>query len=452
MLFKEYRLLLLGVSLILFSCNQPKPKIALKENDPGVIHLLNDKLSETVLFDGFSPPVISRIMAYTSVAAYEAAIEGDTNFISYKNQLNGFSGVAPFNGKQKYIPEVALIRAFCRSGVYFTYRDYMLDTIEYELLDGLRNKYNKEDVLASMAYGDSIAAAVIAWAAKDGYAETRKMPYYVLKKKEWSWELTPSQFMEAVEPYWGLVRPFVMDSSSQFRPSGPPPFSTDKNSVFYKEAIKVYEAKGKLMMDDTSSANFWDCNPFVLKREGHVSVFKRQISPGAHWMGITQTACKLRQCGLKESCELYSQTAIVLADAFISCWEGKYQYDLLRPVTYINRYIDPKWKPLLETPPFPEYTSGHSVISSATAVVLEGYLGNKFSYTDSVEIPFGKAPRTFSSFKQAAQEAALSRLYGGIHYMFAIEDGQKQGEQIGNFQLQKIKTSKKKPLAVNTSI
>ncbi|MBK8706663.1 MAG: hypothetical protein IPN33_25840 [Saprospiraceae bacterium] len=144
----------------------------------------------------------------------------------------------------------------------------------------------------------------------------------------------------------------MLDSASQFRAPGPPAFSTDKSSVFYKHALEVYHAKDHLMGNDTATANFWDCNPFVLQREGHVSHFKRQISPGAHWLGITQTACKQENKTLTQSCEIYSRTAIALADAFIRCWDTKYTFDLLRPVTYINRYIDPQWRPLLKRPPF----------------------------------------------------------------------------------------------------
>lgn len=439
-------ILILGLFVLceLFSCNHGGKLKKAEINNPAYIHQLNNALSETVLFDGFSPPVSSRIFAYVNIAAYEAAIAADKKFISFESQLNDLSLLPKLTDTVNYIPEVAVVRAFCRSATYFTYRDFIMDSIEKTLLDTLSLYYDKNELAVSIAYGDSIAAGIVAWATKDRYAETRKKPFYVLQKEPWSWELTPPQFMEAIEPYWGMIRPFVMDSSSQFRATGPPVFSTDKNSSFYKEAYHVYETKGKVMNNSIDVANFWDCNPFVLKREGHLAYFKRQISPGAHWIGITQTACKLRKTGLKESCEVYSRTAIALADAFIACWETKYTYSLIRPVTYINRHIDAKWKPILETPPFPEYVSGHSVISTAAAVVLEDYFGNNFTYTDSVEVPFGKAPRTFKSFMQAADEAAISRLFGGIHYTFSINDGQKQGKQIGWLVVNRITTSNKK--------
>src|SRR5688500_6116951 len=114
-------------------------------------------------------------------------------------------------------------------------------------------------------------------------------------------------------------------------------------------------------------------------------------------------------------------------DGFISCWDEKYRSRLVRPETYINEYIDEDWVPLLQTPPFPEYTSGHSVISSASAVTLTKLFGENFSFLDSTEVEFGLKARSFNSFKEASEEAALSRLYGGIHYRPAVEHGITEG-------------------------
>ncbi len=428
-----------AVALSSNGCNHKKTVESQSTNFAWLIHQLNNRLAEASIHDGFTPPVISRLFAYSNIAAYEASIAGDSSFISYNGQLNDLNGI-PVPNDKNYIPEIGVARAFCRTAVTFTYRDYMMDSIERSLLDTLARFYSKEQVESSVAFGDSIASAIVKWSAGDHYGETRKMGFYVLKKQDWSWEPTPAQFMEAIEPYWGYIRPFIMDTSSQFRPQPHPPFSKEKGSVFYDEVMKVYDAKGQLMMHDTAVASFWDCNPFVLVRKGHVSYFKRQISPGAHWIGITQIACRKKNLGLKQSCEAYSRVAIILSDAFLSCWETKYYYNLIRPVTYINRYIDHEWNPLLETPPFPEYTSGHSVISKAAAVVLTDYFGDNFAYTDSVEVPFGKAPRSFNSFIAASDEAAVSRLFGGIHYMFSIEDGKKQGDQVAELFISKVKT------------
>jgi hypothetical protein len=176
--------------------------------------------------------------------------------------------------------------------------------------------------------------------------------------------------------------------------------------------------------------------------KGHVMFATKKISPGGHWMNITHVACLKNKSSLVESMEAYSRVAISLVDGFIACWDEKYRSRLIRPETYINQYIDENWVPLLQTPPFPEYTSGHSVISSASAVALTSLFGDNYSFSDSTEIEFGLTARKFTSFVQASEEAAISRMYGGIHYRPACQNGLVQGSTLGNFIVQKIKTRK----------
>lgn len=128
-----------------------------------------------------------------------------------------------------------------------------------------------------------------------------------------------------------------------------------------------------------------------------------------------------------------------MSEAFISCWNEKFRSNRIRPETFINTQIDPNWRPLLQTPPFPEYTSGHSVVSAAVSTMLTALAGDNFAYTDITEVEFGVPARSFTSFKQAAKEAAVSRLYGGIHFRDAIDNGFTQGEQIGQYVVQKLK-------------
>ena len=174
---------------------------------------------------------------------------------------------------------------------------------------------------------------------------------------------------------------------------------------------------------------------------GHVLFATKKISPGGHWINIARQVCRQTRTGLVCSAEVYASLAIVMADAFIACWAEKYRSRVIRPETYINRYISGSWTPLLQTPPFPEYTSGHSVVSGAASVMLTQMFGEDFSYTDSTELEFDIPVRRFSSFKQAAAEAAISRLYGGIHYMPAIKNGLEEGTAIGVYISGKLKTS-----------
>jgi hypothetical protein len=189
-------------------------------------------------------------------------------------------------------------------------------------------------------------------------------------------------------------------------------------------------------------ASFWDCNPFVSHFSGHVMFATKKISPGGHWIGITKLAALKAKLDFMRTAEAYAWVSIGLADAFISCWDEKYRSELIRPETYINKYIDDKWMPTLQTPPFPEYTSGHSVASATSAEILTHLFGENFAYEDTVEKEFGLPTRRYQSFKQAASEAAMSRLWGGIHYMPAIVNGSQQGNKLGSFIVKTLKTQK----------
>jgi hypothetical protein len=176
--------------------------------------------------------------------------------------------------------------------------------------------------------------------------------------------------------------------------------------------------------------------------KGHVMFATKKISPGGHWMNITHVACKTNNRSLARSAEAYVHVALALADGFIACWDEKYRSLLIRPETYINLYIDENWVPLLQTPPFPEYVSGHSVISTAAASALTDVFGDNFAFTDSTEAEFGLSTRSFKSFFDASNEAASSRLYGGIHYRTANEGGIKMGKALGTFITAKLRTRK----------
>jgi hypothetical protein len=206
--------------------------------------------------------------------------------------------------------------------------------------------------------------------------------------------------------------------------------------------MEVYEVVKNADDNQKEIASFWDCNPYVMNVTGHVMHASKKITPGGHWMGITTIACEQDSSNFVQSSAAYCLTSIALADAFISCWDEKYRSNLIRPETVINENIDENWVPLLQTPPFPEYTSGHSVISTAAAITLTSLFGEAFSYTDDVEVKYGLPARKYKSFAAAADEAAISRLYGGIHYRPAIVHGVDQGKKVGNYIVQQLKLKK----------
>jgi hypothetical protein len=200
----------------------------------------------------------------------------------------------------------------------------------------------------------------------------------------------------------------------------------------------VYETGNKLSDEQKAIADFWDCNGFKVNVSGHVMFATKAMTPGGHWMGITGIVCKTQKADFNKTVFAYAGVSIAVMDAFIACWNTKFTYDLLRPETYINNYMDNAWKPYLQTPPFPEYTSGHSIISSASAMVLTKIFGDNTPFVDDTERAWGWPDRKYDNVKQAANEAALSRLYGGIHYREGMEVGITEGEKIGELVFSKL--------------
>jgi len=202
----------------------------------------------------------------------------------------------------------------------------------------------------------------------------------------------------------------------------------------------VHDVRQTLTDDQRALTAFWDCNPYVMNVRGHAMFATKKVTPGGHWIAIAGIASQKAKADMMQSAEAYARTAIALADGFIASWDTKYRTNMIRPETVINKYVDEAWEPLLQTPPFPEYTSGHSVISTAAAEVLSDEYGPAFAFSDSSEMSYGLTARSFPSFKTAAAEAAISRLYGGIHYRQAIEEGVKQGRKVGELVVARVKT------------
>jgi hypothetical protein len=415
-----------------------QPRVAAWENaEP--LRRAEAAVTDIMVHDIFSPPVASRIYLYTNIAAYETLVkERPQQWASLHGQVKGFPPIAP---PEKAISfPVASVYAFLLVGKKLVFSDSAMQDSTRAILNELRaTTADAARYKASLEYGRQVAATVIAWAETDQYRETRRLPRYRISRQKDKWIPTPPVYMAAVEPYWNKIRPVTLDSADQFRPPAAPSFSTDSSSPFYQAAADVYHTVNTLSSEQKDIANFWDCNPFAVTTEGHLSFASKKISPGGHWIAIVTTVSRQRHSDMIETASAYTLTSIAIFDAFISCWDEKYRSNVVRPETYINSYIDEGWHPLLQTPPFPEYTSGHSIVSMVSATVLTPIFGPDCAFDDDTERPFGLPEKHFVSFQQAAQEAAVSRLYGGIHYRAAIEAGQVSGRQIGEWVLQKIK-------------
>lgn len=399
-----------------------------------------DRITEVIIHDIFSPPVAARIYSYSSLAAYEVAAATDPNYVSLLGQLNGSEKTTFTPSEEVYLP-LASLAAYYHVGTGLIFSEDMMNEHRDAAYAELKEKGIPDDVFeASIAFGKEVGDVIKAYSSKDNYHQSRSFPKFTVTGEIGTWEPTPPAYMEAIEPHWNKIRTFVLDSAAQFKPLAPPPFSSEPGSEFYNAAKEVYDAAVTADEEQKNIALFWDCNPYKMNVKGHVMFAEKKITPGGHWMSIAGIASKAAGKDWKGTAETFALTGIALNEAFISCWDEKYRSNLIRPETYINQYIDEEWVPILQTPPFPEHTSGHSVASSAAGYTLGQLFGDEFHLVDSSEVAYGLPIREYDSFSQAYKEAAISRFYGGIHYMPAIDYGVTQGLSVGEFIWNNIST------------
>jgi hypothetical protein len=421
---------------LLFGCSEKnKPAI----NDTEVLHQNEDQLTQIIIYDVFSPPVASRIYAYTSLASYEAIRFAKPGYTSIAEKLNGFGTMPQPEKDKQYNYTLAASKAFCT--VAYNIRIFS-DTVLHRYEDSLENVFKEaipEDVYnRSIAFGDTIGKAILTRAKKDMYKETRGMAKYLGSDADGKWQPTSPDYFDGTEPYWRLIKPFSLDTSSQFRPEPPFAFSKDTNSVFYKMVKEVYTVNKNLSDSQKTIASYWDDNPFVMQHSGHLMFANKKITPGGHWMGITAIACRQSKADEVKTAQAYCLTAISLLDGFICCWDAKYYYEYVRPITLVNAWFDRDWNAFLQTPPFPEYTAGHATISGSASTVLSNLFGDNFAFHDNSDSAYIGMTRDFISFKQAAAEASISRLYGGIHFRPSLDTGIVHGAMVANNLLKKI--------------
>ncbi|MBD1260454.1 vanadium-dependent haloperoxidase [Maribacter polysiphoniae] len=442
---------LMTVITLLISCSDKKTEEPLVIS-PEELHTAVDKVVEIMIHDIFSPPVASRVFAYPNVAAYEIISLNNDKYISLEGQVNELTAIPKPDANKPINYQLAALVAHMELSKRLIFSEQDLEVFRDSLYSVWSAK-NETTFLASRDYGLQVADHIGDWMNKDNYNQTRTMPKFTVNTDdETRWQPTPPAYMDGIEPHWDKIRPFVIDSAQQFKPIPPPAFSLEEGSDFYKELKEVYDKGNEITQKGDESeeikiAQFWDCNPYVSVTRGHLMFATKKISPGAHWIGIAKIASRKTKSDFDKTVYAYTKTSLAIADAFISCWAEKYRSNLIRPETLINQHLDENWKPVLQTPPFPEYTSGHSVVSGAAASALTDIFGDDFAFDDDSEVPYGLPIRSFTSFNQAANEAAISRMYGGIHYRSAIEVGIKQGRDLSQFLLTNLKMTADKDLA-----
>lgn len=451
-LFSKFVLVAVVTGLGACSVSVPSEDYKPKVKDADFLHRSIKQVTDVIVHDIFSPPVASRIYVYMSIAGYEAAIHENPKYVSLAGQIKGLEEVPKPEASQEYCYPLASVQAMLTVGKALVFSEDKMDVFYNKIMQDFKDAGVPEEIFErSVHYGNEVAQHILAWSGKDNYKQSRSFPKFSIEDNPATWKPTPPAYMDAIEPHWNKIRTFGIDSCGQFKPAPHTTFSSDPNSLFYKEAYETYSVGKNLTQEQRDIAFFWDCNPFVMNVKGHVMFATKKISPGGHWMNITHVACKKTNADFVQSTEAYALVSVALMDGFISCWDEKYKSKLIRPESYINEYIDEDWVPTLQTPPFPEYTSGHSVISAASAVTLTKLFGENFSFLDSTEIEFGLSARSFKSFKEASEEAAISRLYGGIHYRPAIVNGVTEGTAIGNYIMEKIKTRREDLAKIESS-
>ena len=431
---------LITLSVLLFISCQENKEIQITSSD---YHKVVDKLTEVMVHDIFSPPVASRIYNYPNIAAYEIICQQNQTYKTLSGQLHDLTPIPEPDTTKNINYKVASLVAYLDVGKELIFSEDKIEMFRDSLYNSWKST-NQNSFEDSKVYGLKVAQHIKDWSTQDNYAQTRTMPKFSVNTEDPArWQPTPPDYMDGIEPHWREIRPSIIDSSSQFTPKKHPDFSLEKNSPFFKEVLETYDVGVQIKKEGEDSekiaiAKFWDCNPYVSTHKGHLMFATKKITPGAHWIGICKIACKKTNTDFDQTIYAYTKTSIAIADAFISCWDEKYRSNLIRPETLINQHIDENWEPVLQTPPFPEYTSGHSVVSGAASVVLTDVFGDDFAFNDDTELQYGLPIRSFVSFEQAASEAAISRLYGGIHYRAAIDLGLEQGRKLGSFVVQKL--------------
>jgi PAP2 superfamily len=423
-LFKNTALLLFG--LLIFSCKSTNDISEVL--DATHVHQANQRLIEITMEDVFNPPLASRIFCYPNLAAYEVYNHKQGQSFFNEKISKGSISLPDTSGVDF---SIASLIAFSITAKKLVFSEYMMDSLVEDFhKDAIKKGQSESKWKKSYTYGESVAQSILQWSAADNYAKVKSDDQYTIKQTDSSWVLTPPNYEQALEPNWKKMRLVFLKDVQSFRPKPRPVFSKEKQSEFYKYAMEVYTISKSKEKENSNIALYWDCNPNEFNDKGHNTHFVHKISPPGHWVNITSTLCKLKKQDFENTLKTYSAVTSAMYDGLIVCWDTKYREELIRPVTYINKYIDKTWLPFIQTPPFPEYTSGHSTVSGAASSILELAFPNT-AFTDSTEVAFGLNPKAFKSANEAGQEASYSRLYGGIHYRFGVENGFENGQNIG---------------------
>lgn len=428
---------LLFVAFFFTSCSKDKENIILNQN---VLSDCNTAIQNAIVVDNVSAPAGGRRYYYACVAAYESLVPFySDHYISLAGQLHQLTPGPKPDTTLKYCLDLVAMAAHSYASEKLVYKEDSIRFFRDRKLKWYKSRLSASMYNNSVAYGDSVGAHIVKWAVTDTFEQIRGRDFYTPSGKDGRWQPTSPDFAKAVEPNWNRVRPAAIPAANSFSIPPPEPFSTDKKSRFYAISKEVYDEVMKHDSANLVTAKYWDDNPNTMVHQGHVTFSILKVSPAGHWLGMYSTISRQKKYSLIESAEGFARFSAVIHDAFIACWDAKYVYDYIRPETAIRMLIDSSFTSLIQTPAFPEYPSGHSVVSTAVGTLSDTYFGN-YEFTDSAEYEFGLGARKFRGILDASRQACISRLYGGIHFMDAIRNGQDLGRQVAEYHLKHLKT------------
>jgi len=437
-------LMTLAVIVLLASCTEKAGDYKKFTEDPLLYSKTVKELNDVVLENNFPPMIATRNYAYANIAAYESMVAGNADFQSLSGQIRHLPAMPKPEAGKIIDFSLAALFSFTKVGNAVTFPEGSMMEYYDELKKKAREAGMTSDILKNtLAFSDTVVAVILKWSKDDNYAQTRSAEKYTVRDEEGRWVPTPPMYAQAVEPKWNTIRCLALDSCSQFMAPRPPSFDMkNKEGIYYKSLLEVKGIGDSLTEEQKHIADFWDDNPFKLNVSGHVMFATKKFSPAGHWMNIVGIGAKEAKADFATTVAAYTETSIALFDAFISCWDEKYRSNYIRPETAINKYLGEEWRPYIQTPPFPSYTSGHATTSAAAAEVMTHWFGDKISFLDTSSLEFGIESRRITSFRDAAKEAAMSRLYGGIHYRFDNDEGNTCGRKLGEFVVQRLKLKK----------
>lgn len=471
--------------LLSVACASPAPP-----PDPQFVSEWMRNYYGLVRAERISPPVAARVLAYGSVALYEGLAATSPRLVSLAGQVNGLDSLPRPDPGKRYDPVLVALTA----------QRVVLDTLFVEGLPATRAAIATltdsmeaartgldipKDVQADSRHlGERIGIAIVEWADRDGFNETRTRPFEPrLGPQFWVNDSRADEYtaqnlsatrdfvaldnpgatfrggeaserslavtrpksagirslkavnpVGATEPYWGELRPFALRSADECPTPPPAEWSTDSSSTFFAEAKRVVDVSRELTEQQRQTVLYWADNP------GQTG------TPTGHWTAIASQLVTQLDLSAEQAAEMFMLMTLAQADAFIAIWHEKYRLSLIRPVTfittYIRRHIDSTWTPVIVTPPFPEHPSGHSGQSAAAAATLTALLG-QVGFEDSTNLAIGHPVRRYSSFEEAADEAAMSRLYGGLHYPIGNESGKALGRCVAQKAIERLRTRRR---------